>query len=144
MSFHRYFLNKRGGNEQLVREVDRKRHRGLLMGIVTALALALAVLAYAWQHFEMIRIGYQVEELRMDQERLLKIHRQLGLEKAALTSPDRIEALATGRLGMAYPSASQVVVIEPYGVGQAHRAGVTGSREVHGLRDRISDNQLPK
>lgn len=144
MSFHRYFLNKRVGNEQLVREVDRKRHRELLMVILTALALALAVLAYAWQHFEMIRIGYQMEELRIDQERLLKVRRQLALEKAALTSPDRVEALATGRLGMAYPSASQVVVIEPYGVGQNHRTGVTGSREVQALRDRLSDNQLPK
>jgi cell division protein FtsL len=94
------------------------------MVILTALALALAVLTYAWQHFEMIRIGYQMEELRIDQERLLKIHRQLALEKASLTSPDRVEALATGRLGMTYPSGSQVVVIEPYEV--------------------VSDNQAPK
>ncbi len=144
MSFHRYFLSKRVGNEQLVREVDRKRHRELLMVILTALALALAVLAYAWQHFEMIRIGYQMEEFRIERERLLKSHSQLVLERAALTSPDRVEALATRRLGMTYPSASQVVIIEIYEKGQARRSKVTGSRGIRVHRDRFPDDPLPK
>lgn len=116
MSLHRYFINKRVGNDRLVREVDRKRHRELLMAAATALALALAVLAYAWQHFEMIRIGYRIEELRVERERLLKIQRELSLERASLTSPDRIEAIATRQLGLSVPSVSQVVVIEPFAV----------------------------
>jgi cell division protein FtsL len=114
MSQHRFLISKRVGNEQLIREVDRKRHRELVMSAITALALALAVLAYAWQHFEMIRIGYRVEELRLEEEHLLKIQRQLFLERASLTSPDRVEAIATGQLGMTSPSVSQIVVIEPY------------------------------
>ena len=84
------------------------------MVAVTALALAVAVLAYAWQHFEMIRIGYQMEELRLTRESLLKTKRQLVLERASLTSLDRIEAIAAGRLGLNSPSVSQVVVVEPY------------------------------
>jgi cell division protein FtsL len=108
----RFSINKRVGNEQLVREVDRKRHRELLMAAMTALALALAVLAYAWQHFEMIRIGYRVEELRIERESLLRIRRHLVLEKASLVSPDRVESIALGELGLTHPSFSQVTVIE--------------------------------
>jgi cell division protein FtsL len=115
MSRHRFLLSKRVGNEQLVREVDRKRHRELVMLAITGLALAAAVLAYGWQHFEMIRIGYRVEELRLDQERLLKVQRQLSLERASLTSPDRVESIATRQLGMTRPTVSQIVVLEAYG-----------------------------
>jgi cell division protein FtsL len=115
MSRHRFLLSKRVGNEQLVREVDRKRHRELVMLAITGLALAAAVLAYAWQHFEMIRIGYRMEELRMEQENLLKVQRQLSLERASLTSPDRVEAIATHQLGMTSPTVSQIVVLEAYG-----------------------------
>lgn len=128
MSRHHFFISKRVGNERLVREVDRKRHRELLMVTVTALALAMAVLAYAWQHFEMIRIGYGTEELRLERERLRAIHRHLLLEKASLTSPDRIEAIANRRLGMIYPTTSQVVVVEPPNHGEEAMEGSKSSR----------------
>ena len=123
MKLHRYIINKKVGNEQLVREVDSKRHRELVMAGITALVLALAVLAYAWQHFEMIRIGYRVEELRLEREHLLKIQRELKLERASLTSPDRVEAIAIQQLGLNHPSVSQVVVIEPFEVGDVDELG---------------------
>jgi cell division protein FtsL len=103
------------GNEQLVREVDRKKYRELFMVAITGIALAAAVLAYAWQHFEMIRIGYRTEELRLEQERLFKVQRQLSLERASLMSPDRVESIATRQLGMTPPTVSQIVVLEVYG-----------------------------
>ncbi len=81
MNLYRYLINKRVGNEQLVREVDRKRNRELIMMAVTALVLVAAVQTYAWQHFEMIRHGYRIEELRLDLERLNKIRQQLFLER---------------------------------------------------------------
>lgn len=112
MNAYRYLVSKRVANEQLVREVDRRRHRELLMVMVTGLALAAAVLAYGWQHFEMIRLGYRMEELRIEREHLVKVLRQLELERASLTSPDRIEAIAHRRLGMVMPEVSQFVVIE--------------------------------
>ncbi len=113
MNLHRYLISKQVANAPLVRQVDRRRRREMQMVAVTAFALAVAVLAYAWQHFEMIRIGYRMEELRMTRERLLRTERQLALERASLISPDRIEAIATERLGLRPPSVSQVIVIEP-------------------------------
>jgi cell division protein FtsL len=110
----RYQITRRVANEQLVREVDRERNRQLLMVVVTGLLLAGAVLAYGWQHFEMIRNGYRMEEQRREREYLIQIQRQLSLEKATLTSPDRIETIATRELGMVVPSRDQFAVIEPY------------------------------
>jgi cell division protein FtsL len=110
----RYQITRRVANEQLVRQVDRERNRQLLMVAVTGLLLAGAVLAYGWQHFEMIRNGYRLEEQRREREYLIQIQRQLSLEKASLASPDRIETIATRELGMVVPSRDQFVVIEPY------------------------------
>jgi len=114
MANRRYQISRRVANEQLVRQVDRERNRQLLMVAVTGLLLAAAVLAYGWQHFEMIRNGYRIEEQRREREYLLQIQRQLALEKASLTSPDRVEAIATRELGMVAPSENQFVVVEPY------------------------------
>jgi cell division protein FtsL len=110
----RYQITRRVANEQLVRQVDRERNRQHLMVAVTGLLLAGAVLAYGWQHFEMIRNGYRMEEQRREREYLLQIQRQLSLEKASLASPDRIETIAIRELGMVVPSKDQFVVIEPY------------------------------
>jgi len=114
MANRRYQISRRVANERLVRQVDRERNRQLVMVAVTGLLLAAAVLAYGWQHFEMIRNGYRMEEQRQEREYLMQIQRQLSLEKASLASPDRIEAIATGELGMMVPSDGQVVVIESY------------------------------
>jgi len=113
MRRYHFFLNKRVSNEQLVRQVDRRRNRELVMAALTGLALAAALSAYAWQHFQMIRIGYLLEERRMERESLKKAQRQLELERAALASPDRIEAIATRKLGMAAPTPAQLVILEP-------------------------------
>ena len=114
MTNRRYQVSRRVANEQLVRQVDRERNKQLVMVTVTGLFLAAAVLAYGWQHFEMIRNGYRMEEQKREREYLVKIQRQLALERASLVSPDRIETIATRDLSMVPPSDSQVVVIEPY------------------------------
>lgn len=122
MANRRYQISRRVANEQLVRQVDRERNRQLLMVAVTGLLLAAAVLAYGWQHFEMIRNGYRMEEQRREREYLIQIRRQLTLEKASLASPDRIETIATRQLGMVVPSVDQFVVIEPYRAIEENRA----------------------
>jgi cell division protein FtsL len=114
MANRRYQISRRVANEQLVRQVDRERNKQLVMVAITGLILAAAVLAYGWQHFEMIRNGYRIEEQKTEREYLIKIQRQLALERASLASPDRIEAIATRELGMIAPSDEQVVVVEPY------------------------------
>ena len=112
MRRNRFQLNKKVRNEQLVRQLDRRRHRELFMVVLTGLVLTVAIIAYAWPHFQLIRIGYRMEELRVERERLTKEKRHLELQLATEASPDRIESISRHELGMVYPGPDDVVVIE--------------------------------
>lgn len=100
-------------NEQLVRELDRKRHHELFLVAVTGFVLAVAVIVYAWPHFEMIRLGYRMEELRQEREELVESRMHLELQRATESDPARIESIAENQLGMVYPDRDHVVVVEP-------------------------------
>lgn len=108
-----FLMSRPVRNEQLVRELDRKRHRELFMVALTGLALTAAVIAYAWPHFEMIRLGYRMEELRERREDLVEAKRHLELQLATEVSPARIETIAREQLGMVYPDRTQTLTLEP-------------------------------
>jgi cell division protein FtsL len=88
--------------------------RGVLVkaGFV-CLTLVAATLLYLWQHVVMVDLGYQVERAR---ERLAALQHREGellVEAASLSSLDRIERIASERLGMGAPAPDQLVrVIE--------------------------------
>ena len=72
----------------------------------------LVLLFSAWQHFELLRHGYQIEELQRERAGEEDIGRQLRLEIETLRSPERIEALATEQLHLVAPSRDDAIVIE--------------------------------
>lgn len=108
-----FILTKPVRNEQLVRELDRKRHHELLLVALTGFVLAVAVIIYAWPHFEMIRLGYRMEELRQEREVLVESRIRLELQRATESDPARIESIAKNELGMVYPDHDHMVVVEP-------------------------------
>jgi cell division protein FtsL len=110
----RFRMSKQVRNERLVRELDSKRHRELFMVALTGLALTAAVIAFAYPHFEMIRLGYRMEELRETREELIEAKRHLELQRATELAPSRIEAIAIEELGMVYPDGSSLLIVEPY------------------------------
>ena len=59
---------------------------------------SLVLLFSAWQHFELLRHGYEVEELQRQRSAEEDIARRLRLEIETLKSPKRIETLATQKL----------------------------------------------
>ena len=124
-----FLMSKRVRNEQLVRQLDRKRHRELLMVALTGLALTVAVIAYAWPHFEMIRLGYRMEELRDAREELVEAKRHLELQRATEVAPSRIESIARDQLGMVYPDREHTLVIEPVEAFGAEPSSIGVERE---------------
>jgi cell division protein FtsL len=106
-----YQLTKSVRNEQLVRELDRKRHRELFWVAFLGVVLTLAVIGYAWPHFELIRLGYRMEELREQRDELAQSKRELELQLATESDPARIESIARNELGMDYPRPEQIVLI---------------------------------
>jgi len=107
-----YAIKKDVRNNPIVREVDEARHRELWKSVAIAGFLVLVLLFSAWQHFELLRHGYRVEQMQHERADEEEAARRLRLEIDTLRSPQRIEALATKRLRLVAPSKDEAVVIE--------------------------------
>src|SRR5476649_890738 len=112
MESFEYAIRKDVRNNPIVREVDEARQRDLWKSVAIAGFLVLAFLFSAWQHFELLRHGYRIEQMEKERAEQEEINRHLRLEIDTLRSPARIERLATGRLGMVSPASTDATIIE--------------------------------
>ena len=72
-----YAVRKDVRNNPIVREVDEARQRELWKSVGIAGLLVVALLFSAWQHFELLRHGYQVEEIQRERATEEEAARQL-------------------------------------------------------------------
>jgi len=107
-----YAIKKDVRNNPIVREVDEARQRDLWKSVGIAGFLVVVLLFSAWQHFELLRHGYQIEQMQRDRATEEETGRRLRLEIETLKSPKRIEALAIGQLHLVAPSRDEAIVIE--------------------------------
>jgi cell division protein FtsL len=107
-----YAIRKDVRNNPIVREVDEARQRDLWKSVSIAAFLVLALLFSAWQHFELLRHGYQIEEMQRQKAAEEEIGRRLRLEIETLKTPKRIETLATQKLRLVAPTRDEAIVIE--------------------------------
>jgi len=123
-----YEIRKDFRNNQIVREVDERRLRDLWMSLGIGVVLVMVLLFSAWQHFELLRHGYKLEQMQRDRAAENDISRHLRLEMETLRSPQRIEKLATERLGMVSPGDAEAVVLERVTPPAAPARSVVASR----------------
>ena len=83
----------------------------LALGVFLGIALITAVLVHVWLRLQVVRMGYVLSTASKLQARLEQENRELKIELAILTSPDRLEALARQRLGLTAPEKGQVIVL---------------------------------
>jgi cell division protein FtsL len=107
-----YAIKKDIRNNPIVREVDRERHREMLRSVAIAVFLVVVALFAAWQHFELLRHGYRIEEMEKARAAEEEITRHLRLEIQSLRAPALVERIATRRLGMVVPGPEDTAVIE--------------------------------
>jgi cell division protein FtsL len=107
-----YAIKKDVRNNPIVREIDEARHRELWKSVAIAGVLVVVLLFSAWQHFELRRHGYRIDQMERERAMEEETTRQLRLEIETLRSPRRIEALATGRLHLMTPGRDEAIVIE--------------------------------
>ena len=107
-----YEIRKDFRNNPIVREVDERRLRDLWQSLGIGMLLVLVLLFSAWQHFELLRHGYRLEQMQRDRASESDINRHLRLEMETLRAPQRIEKLATEQLGMVTPGPDAAVVLE--------------------------------
>ena len=112
MESFEYAIKKDVRNSPIVREIDEARQRELWTSVGVAGLLVLAFLFSAWQHFQLLRHGYQIEEMQRERTAQEELSRQYRLEIETLQSPARIESLATHALHLVAPAHDEAIVIE--------------------------------
>lgn len=107
-----YAISKDVRNNQVVREIDHSRQRDLWRWAwIGSVILALVVYS-SWQHFELLRHGYRVEQMERARKQEVEINRHLRLRIQTLKAPQRIAAIATSQLRMVEPTSAEAVVLE--------------------------------
>ena len=99
-------------NAPIVREIDRRRQRELWRSLAVGVCFVAVLLFSAWQNFELLRYGYEIEQMERERSEELDLNRHLRLEVETLRAPQRIERLATTELGLVPPAVGGVQVIE--------------------------------
>ena len=107
-----YAIKKDIRNNPIVREIDEARQRQLWRSAATGGALVIVLLFSAWQHFQLVRHGYEMERMLQERAAEEEINRRLRLEVETLRAPKRIEEIATKKLRLVAPSREQAIVIE--------------------------------
>jgi len=123
-----YAIKKDIRNNPIVREIDRERHREMWGSAAVGVLLVGALLFSAWQHFELLRHGYRLEQMQKDRAAEEEISRHLRLEIETLRAPRRIEALATRELHLVAPSLDEAIVIERVTPAEPPAASVVARR----------------
>jgi cell division protein FtsL len=107
-----YAIKKDVRNNPIVREVDQSRQRELWKSVGITAFLVGVLLFSAWQHFELLRHGYVIEQLQRDRAAEEEAAQRLRLEIETLRSPKRIETLATEQLNLVAPNRDEAIVLE--------------------------------
>jgi cell division protein FtsL len=107
-----YAIKKDVRNNPIIREMDVARHRDMWRSLAVGVFVVAVLLFSAWQHFELLRHGYQLEDLQKALAVEQDVNNHLRLEIESLRSPERIEAIATRRLRMRAPEPDEALVIE--------------------------------
>ncbi len=124
-----YDIKRDTRNNPIVREIDRVRQRELWRSGVIGVCLVAVLLFSAWQHFELLRHGYEIEQMEQDRARELELNRHLRLEIETLRSLRRIEQIATEELNLVAPTPAQAQVIERIAPAALPDRSVVASRD---------------
>src|SRR6266566_142123 len=96
-------------NRRVHRERDINALSRLILLLFCGLALTSGFLFAAREHFAAIQYGYETEDLRAEQKRLLDEQRRLQLLKEEAISPVRLEPAARG-IGLQAIQPGQIAV----------------------------------
>ncbi len=133
-----YFV-KRIDNSRLRREVDPRKCRQCLALLGVGVLVFIFGLLFAWQHFQCVRYGYEIEQLKTQRESLEEWNHQLRVEQASLADPQRIDQVARRELGLVPPGPRQLVQV---GDGSGIPPSLNGSEVARNLSPGAGD--LPR
>lgn len=107
-----YALGRDVNNRSIVREIDRGRVVEMWRWAAAVAGLSLVLVFSAWQHFQVLRLGYLIEDMRRQRVAEEEIRRHLILDRAVLLRPQRLVEVATKQLQLVSPGPDATIVIE--------------------------------
>lgn len=87
------------------------------MKTLTIVAGMMLVFVFVWERVDVVRLGYQIERLKIQKVLLERERDQLQVKFSALTAPERIAKVATEKLGLVPPQQGQVLMVHQPGKG---------------------------
>jgi len=93
-----------------------KRNPLCVVGLVGILSLVF--LFYVWGKLDLVRVGYQLDELSSKRAALQREHDRLQLDLSRLTAPNRIAWEAREKLNLLPPRPEQVVLVSGNSLGE--------------------------
>lgn len=105
--------NKNGRSlleQQRIAPAEAVRRGGAWLPVLLSCAVIGVALLLVWQRLRVVHLGYVLSTATKLERRLEQEHRELSLELATLTSPERLETMAR-RLKLREPEKGQVVVL---------------------------------
>jgi cell division protein FtsL len=130
-SYPQIYFVKHIDNSRLKREVDSEKRRECfgLLGLGTLFFLFIMI--FAWQHFECVRYGYRIEQLREKQAAIEEWNHALKMEAASLTDPQRIDTLARTDLGLVPPEPGQIIQVSKSPAASSSASGMEFAGNLH-------------
>lgn len=86
--------------------------KALLFPLVAIALLLVSSLFHVWSQLQVLKLGYQISQASAIHKGLSQENAQARLEVATLKSPERIEKVARGTLGLNLPQPEQIIVIK--------------------------------
>lgn len=123
-----YAIKQDVRNNPIVREVDEAQKQELWRSAAIGVFLVAVLLFSAWQHFELLRHGYQLERMQRERAAEEEVNRHLRLEIESLREPARIEQIAKEKLQLVEPTADEAIVIERIAPAPPPGSSVVASR----------------
>jgi len=107
-----YVVKRQVDNSYLVRQRDRRRRRELAAVLLALVPVAGGMLGYVWLNLRLVHIGYEVDRLERALQFEERRERELWVEAAYLSSPERIHTEAGRKLGMVEADLDRMVFVE--------------------------------
>jgi cell division protein FtsL len=84
-----------------------------------AILIAVVLFFYVWQHMQVVRLGYEVQQLKQQHQHLLNKFYYWKYEMYKVKSLSEIEQIARQKLKMKTPSSNHVIIMKnPSSLGQ--------------------------
>ncbi len=87
-------------------------NRGTLHRFLFLVLLFCTALLYVWQQIQVVKVGYGINQLRLQIEERENDNRSLRMKLNNLSSLERVEKIAKERLKMVNPPPENIIYLE--------------------------------